>query len=333
MQNNEIVVINNLLDERLLQRPHIKIIRDNSYEKKVLNNIKEYWDDVHEFLSLKSKGQSRLFNESKVAIMSQLDSEITEITLGKTSYFTSVITNEACSHVIEKYGLIIKDFRVLFPIYFENDQAYLEPIGVSSLMSNDIGISTLALTEDNYLFYWVQNQYAQQSQGSLAPTGSGSSDWDDTNKANNFISLIQYGMARELWEESQLQNNSQYKLTKEDKLMLAKNTYVIGFFRWVKRGGRPEFIGISRIHYKSHVPNPDKLEVTQILVDGTVVRPVKIESEKDVIKICDELLSGTKHSVGLSTPLNVLLNRLMSILKGDFGEKAKHEVKKLWKLT
>lgn len=334
LQNKDVIVVNDLLDKRLLQKPNIKIVKDRTYERRVLNNMQEHLDDVHEFLTLKSKEQGRLFNESKTAIISSLDSDTDEITLGKTSYFTSIITNEACTYVIEKYGLISKDFRILFPISFnKKQQACLEPIEVSSLMSNDIGISTLALTGDNYLFYWVQNHYAQQSQGLLAPTGSGSLDWKDTYQSNDdFLSIIRYGMARELWEESKLKNNEQYQLTKENKAALVKNTYVIGYFRWIKRGGRPEFIGISKIDYKSYVLNPDKLEVTQILADGTPVTPIKIETVDGAIEMCDALLMGTLHAAELSTPLNVLLNRLKSILEGKLGDDPKNEIKKLWNL-
>src|SRR5690606_28384422 len=112
-----------------------------------------------------------------------------------------------------------------------------------SNMANHVGISTLAVTRDGQLLVWNQDGRAQHSRNQLAPTGSGSCDWKDfeatrgAGEGNTLMQVVLRAMERELREESSLQGVADARITSR----------VLGYFRWMNRGGKPEFVGISRV--------------------------------------------------------------------------------------
>ncbi len=53
--------------------------------------------------------------------------------------------------------------------------------------------------------------------------------------------MIEYGMARELCEDGGILG----KLPEQSIMTLAEQTLLTGFFRWVNRCGKPEFVGIK----------------------------------------------------------------------------------------
>ncbi|WP_146164849.1 hypothetical protein [Desulfonatronum sp. SC1] len=109
-------------------------------------------------------------------------------------------------------------------------------------MGNHIGISTVVLTSDGQLVLWRQSGGAQQSRDLLAPTGSGSCDWQDWSRLSRSASLktlISSAMEREFREESHP--------LKSALRGIAIRTEILGHFRWVRRGGKPEFVGVSKI--------------------------------------------------------------------------------------
>jgi hypothetical protein len=107
----------------------------------------------------------------------------------------------------------------------------------ASALSNHIGISSVALTSDQYLVVSRQGARNAQSAGLLGPAGSGSLDFSDVAGASGDLSgLLKMAMQRELIEECGLADRS-----------IRIQTHLIGFARLLQRGGKPEFFGVSLV--------------------------------------------------------------------------------------
>lgn len=105
-----------------------------------------------------------------------------------------------------------------------------------SVMSDHIGVSTLAITCDGYVIFLKQNEKALFNMDCLVPSGSGSVDYDDLEKEQDFRETIINAAERELNQETKIQ----IEKSKEKKA-----TEIIGFYRDLKRGGKPEFCCIT----------------------------------------------------------------------------------------
>ncbi|MFP3361451.1 hypothetical protein R0K17_29525, partial [Planococcus sp. SIMBA_143] len=69
-----------------------------------------------------------------------------------------------------------------------------------------------------------------------------------------FRSTIEFSMKRELWEEN---GGKAHKIGIEE----FAETKLLGFFRWLKRGGKPEFVGISKLRCTLDELTPDLNEL------------------------------------------------------------------------
>jgi 8-oxo-dGTP pyrophosphatase MutT (NUDIX family) len=112
----------------------------------------------------------------------------------------------------------------------------LRTIGESTL-ADCIGISTLAVTADGALVMVRQTSRNVASALLLAPAGSGSLDPRDLghDHAKTLQDIARRGMERELCEETGI---------RPDEI---RGTRVTGFARWLERGAKPEFFGITEL--------------------------------------------------------------------------------------
>lgn len=113
-------------------------------------------------------------------------------------------------------------------------------------ISNQIGASTFAFSSDGYLMVVGQNRLNQQSAGMLAPSGSGSLDWDDVTASGgaDLWTLVEYGAERELREECMLQKHEHDGHAFEE---ITSEVKIFGFARMLHRAGKPEFFCMGRI--------------------------------------------------------------------------------------
>ena len=145
-------------------------------------------------------------------------------------------------------GKIIADGRYFFPIERDEETTVFKDI-TTSVMNNHIGCSTIAFTKDHYVVFWTQNLAAQVSKDLLMPTGSGSVNASDFTE-NDLHKTLRLAMERELYEESSISSKK-----------IGCQTQVIGFFRWLNRGGKPEFVGISQLDCSVQDLAPNNQEV------------------------------------------------------------------------
>jgi len=328
--SEEVIFVDPILDAQLSSRMEIALFVKASFEKRILSALELHGDDLCDYLAVFAKQQSSasLFNERKIGVASAIGAGMNSLNIGRTSYFTSILTNEACTRrlVRKEENSLVKDFRALFPIARDNSggipKIAMAPLEASR-MSNHIGVSTLAMTRDGYLIWWVQKETAQQSQGKIVPSGSGSLNWSDFTglKEAYLEGLLRQGMARELCEECSLSNSTTIE-------KIADATRVLGYFRWVKRGGKPEFIGISRLSVDRGDVQPQNRELereTALAKDQWQ----QVRSVADVLDVCNAQLRSSRE---VATPLAALFLRLKQILE-DNDSLVRKPIVELWNLS
>jgi 8-oxo-dGTP pyrophosphatase MutT (NUDIX family) len=106
-----------------------------------------------------------------------------------------------------------------------------------SVLADAVGVSTLAVTADGTLVLVRQSRHNAASAGLLAPSGSGSLDPGDlgSGRTGMLQDILRRGIERELYEETGI---------RPDEI---RNTTVVGFARWLERGAKPEFFGLTQL--------------------------------------------------------------------------------------
>ncbi|MGW4292615.1 hypothetical protein ACWEH1_06105 [Micromonospora chersina] len=139
-----------------------------------------------------------------------------------------------------------------------------------SRLANAIGVSTLAMTTDRKLVLcWQQPKAAVSGGGLAAPAGSGSVDLTDLRDrppGESFVDFLTAAMRRELMEESHLA---------PDQL---GRTWMLGYFRWLNRGAKPEYLGLTMLTVSS-----DDLHDTDVrLVETPYVQRLTVDCRLDL---------------------------------------------------
>lgn len=255
----EYVYFNNKINKFLQGTERISICRNYQHEenlKKQLSN--EYWWNAtfYPFLHQKYRETgytgSLFYNEDKFGLSE--DPEQASVYVHKTCYFDTYLTNIIPGNMLVRNcdKKVFVKTEELMPYRKEKDSS-AHPKKILYKMnsdgvcrSNEVGISTLFLI-DGAILFWEQSPYAQSSVNRIAPSGSGSADWDDCkyyfNEPNGLRKAVVYGMQRELWEESYSYTNQ----VSMKHFMNHAETRIIGYFRWLEKSAKPEFIGVTRI--------------------------------------------------------------------------------------
>ena len=145
--------------------------------------------------------QRVFFNGQKLRLAQELYLDRSFVTLQRTHYYDSQCTNE----------VVYKKFRCTDRMFYRFDG--LDLLGEekdgrrvlwdldSSPCSNQIGVSTLAVTSDNWLAIGQQGLNSRANSGRYAPSGSGSADYGDIRHCTTLNQALVRGMERELAEE------------------------------------------------------------------------------------------------------------------------------------
>lgn len=303
------------IDKELINNKEIIIKEDNAKQKKIKGIIRSNRDVLLPFLTWQYRISNfygkQFFNQNKLCLSQDLYSDIKNGTVycHKGSYYDTFLTNQICGKKLQsiKDDRIISDARPFFPVDIHENKMHMQEITKAD-MNNEIGVSTIGITNDNYIIFWKQNTKAQSSTGLLVPTGSGSCDWKDLDNSKNFNDTIIAAMKRELWEESGGTNYCKnYKEVGE--------TRIIGFFRWIIKGGKPEFVGITKIN-----ENYTKIQANNEEVYNGISK--KIDTKESLQKFLESILKEN-----LSTPLYMNIYCLINYLKFESEEK-KEEIYK-----
>lgn len=149
-------------------------------------------------------------------------------------------------------------------------------------MANEPGVTTLCIKENGSILLWRQNNLAQCSTGQLVASGSGSANWGDCRdflndpEKNGLRKAVIRGMERELWEESVGQRG-----ISDRKFYENLDTRITGYFRWLKKGGKAEFVGVSRLRNSNSMTENMVPEVSEVLAGEDIpVRSMWMLKEK-----------------------------------------------------
>jgi hypothetical protein len=184
---------------------------------------------------------ARDFNDVKVRMRTDLTPGDlpTAVELQRTRYFFARITNDLVAtelHSRDPSGRGLDARAVALP------DGVLPPLRLSEC-SNHVGVDTLAITRRGELIVSIQTFRNNQSPGLLAPSGSGSADWRDVEWARKrrcgFLGFVRRAMERELAEECGVPVDR------------VRGTVVLGFARFLHRGGKPQFFGFTHLDVTS----------------------------------------------------------------------------------
>lgn len=241
----EIPLVSDHVDDRIILRETMPYEEGEGN----VNYIRSNLQILYLALRVANKKQHTT-NGDKLALFSLADTlaEDVVIPVRKSYYFDALLTNEAFrSRLIRKnlrgHEEIYTDLSAYYPAKQETvkDKTLLRLLpDFYEHVSGHIGITTLLLTDNNRIGMLHQGAGKVIDAKKVGLGGSGSMDYDDIVKGNNPHDLrdaVLYGMTRELSEETG---------TKPYFDELRKNTMVIGFFRWVDRCAKPEFVGVTR---------------------------------------------------------------------------------------
>lgn len=287
----------------------LKLQPDVNKKEKVQGFILKNRDIVTPFFQYKyynsKRNQQYFFNEDKLCMASDIYEGKEVIRCHKSNYYNSFLTNEICMYALQRIedATIIYDASNFFPCEYnvKERKYYLQHIE-KSVMNNHIGVSTLAITEDNYLILRKQSGKTQQNRNKYVPTGSGSCDWLDI-RGDNFTDTIIYAMKRELWEEN---GGKKISSTIEN----IGETKILGFFRWLQRGGKPEFVGITKL----------KCTLDAMEVDTDEFIDITSKVDMDTFRLDDiddipEIISNIKEYGDISSPLHMCIDALETYYK------------------
>lgn len=198
-------------------------------------------------------------NEPKLALLSDPLLHSREISVTRGSYFESFVSNDwTALRLMTRAARPVEQASGLGWMPSLSEEAAIEILPIDkSLLGNHLGVSTLAVTRDRQIILWRQSDRAAQSQGMLVPSGSGSVDWQDyaaSPRPGTLVHLARRAMERELAEESRTRAAT---IQQEDIV----GTLVLGYFRWLRRGGKPECVGITRLSLDLRELEPDGREV------------------------------------------------------------------------
>lgn len=301
--------------------------------------------------SQKTGGGTKLFNSKKVRLSSSIGVGANAVVyISETDYCSSLLTDQLSFQQIYHDSDPKKWVYNGYSYFYDDKAATLLPLEHANQMSNQLGASTIAFSRDGTLLLVQQTRSNAQSVGLIAPSGSGSLDWEDVGERKDLLSIVATGAARELVEECGLD----VKETESDHsipsaLVAEKFLRIFGFSRMVHRGGKPEFYCVSVLPFdaleiqeaklaKGEKAYTQRKERSQSkLVDFS--QPAQVIKDT-ILEVCGELI-GPRHASEiaahnhvnfLSFPLRHALDLLMETLNSegsdelvDFLRRAAHE--------
>ncbi len=282
----------------------LTITLSNSKRKQINKYIQKHREILLQYLNhyfFSSLHNRRQFtNDKKLCLSKDINLNSKHVTCHTGGYYDSFVTNQVTGTTLlikDKIHTTITTEHIFPSQQDELGNHHLSDIA-SSQMNDHLGCSTLGFTSDNYLLIWVQGSLTQFNKDMLIPTGSGSSNYSDMTNHSLQKTIIN-SMERELIEESAPDKSLDNNLNK---------TMILGFYRWVTRGGKPEFTGITKLAGTADQYRPDPKEAR---TDKSASLKFKVESIDDLPKTIEQIRSKNH----LSTPLYMCLYQLEEMYK------------------
>lgn len=228
------IIYSTKVNDVLLGEQPIQIINSPRHKVRVENYIDQNKGLLLLFLKAKwhQKKDGGFFNESKLCQASEFceSSRGIQVKVSKGCYYNTFITNDIYTlQLHHQVGL------TLYPP-LNITTTPIKPLD-QSMFGNHIGVSTIVVTQDGKMIILQHNDKSAVSANMYAPGGSGSVDYGDWKQQDiDFRQILIRAMQREFSEETGI---------KEDFI---SRTEIIGAFRNIDRGGKPEYCGITYLN-------------------------------------------------------------------------------------
>lgn len=300
--NEEWGVMENLEVVELLRSEAsiIPVMSQNKLEKTRMY-IRQYKDTLLKFLNHRwyeicNKG-GQFTNDEKVCLASELfpaeEKGCFKWRVAKGYYYQGYLTNFIYTQYVGG-----THYKMFPPVNLKTDP--IKSLGESDF-SDHIGVSTLLYTSDGFIFIFRQAGSACYNANYYMPTGSGSIDYTDFKEDEDLRKMVVRAAERELSEESSLKEMLGGGLF--EKLL---HTRVIGYYRDMERGGKPEFCCVSQI-------SMTKEEVTEYI--RTNEKEIAVRSNRPVFLTDNETW---ENSVLPEASLSLKMNyKFLSELMGQ----------------
>jgi len=305
-----------------LRTAQISILYNHYGELITRKYIKEHYETLRFFLyhrMLNPKLRQSLFYNAKLLCLSGLSyaNGNIDMRVNKGCYFDYYLTNLCYKSSLKHSQSIIAKYETTA---FCPAEAVSGSINTSYL-ANVIGVSTLAQTNDGYVFIMIQQDANEGSHNMLAPSGSGSCDYKDWVLSNS--APITNAMQRELYEECCLSTMfSSYKDIGDTKL--------IAFFQWVEKAWKPDFLGITRL--KISLQQLQSISINNLEMKKEIYLPTKLSTVMDLENYIESIynIKTSEDHDGISLPLLLILKSLREML---MKTESKQQLKEFWNLT
>ncbi len=230
-----------------------------------------------------------LINENKIIFETPLDLAAKEITLGKSDYFVGMCTADLCLRTGFSIG---GEHDAVLPArdrwgYQRLSDRLIAPalVNATTPASLHLGVDVVVVTRDNRMPLAVQGKHNLQSPNRIVPFATGSMDWEDIGDNTTLKSVVLSAARRELNEEwgGPDHNAAASRACKSAPLQ------VIGMYREMLRGGKPQFVVAGRVDIDFAHMVPDAAEVVRSRHPEAV--PI-VESLQDVQSVASQLANG-----------------------------------------
>jgi len=220
-------------------------------------------------------------NEHKLGLRTEIDSAFVAgaapAVLQRTCYFFDRTTNDVLSKTVHSRSRGYRVWRGRD--HFISDDERLIRLERAAA-SNQLGGSTILVDQSRNVYLTRQASTSAESPGLLAPTGSGSFDLASyqsrvAKRPNlSFQEFCRVEIERELFEETDLRFRE-----------LELRTFLIGFGRYLYRGGKPEIFAASALRRDAVQMKVSPSE--RLWTAGHIVLPLY-----DLLRWTDEKLTG-----------------------------------------
>ena len=276
--------------DRWLRSNDLQLKENKQARQNLFDSLRLVADDVEnivrtQFWAARNRLEKQFSDDKKICLSSTPRKDIKTVSYFFGSYYASFVTNEFSTKLLSSMSSRPRLIRRGFD-WFPVDSNKLKSIE-NSLMGNHIGIGTIGFTVDKYLVFWRQSYRAMVAEQSLVCTGAGSLDASDLDPNHSLKLTLANGMEREFLEESSRQG----KEFESDPII---ETRITGFYRWVSRGGKPEFAGVTKLRVASHVLEPNDAEVEAPDWIKLHDRQYEANNIKKLLASLQEILSKTQ---------------------------------------
>lgn len=302
----ENVIRSDAFDTALRSGADFPLVVDDSCARRIYDRISHSKETVIPILTaqfLRCLGRQQFHNDPKLCLSSDLiDTE--SALCHRAGYFDSFATNEIGTRVLwdRTSDTAAINGGSIFPVEFDDDGYPRLRTIADSRANNHIGASTIAITRDNFIVLWEQTPAAMVSSGFLVPTGSGSCGAADAR--DTLRRTICVAMNRELLEESARRG---IELPPQS----IRGTLPLGYFRWIARGGKPEFVGVTRLNVHGADLNAMVAEVA--LAHGPHPQTWPARTKAEMLHSIDSILDRTRRSVLLDAALKTLRTYIIEV--------------------